>query len=59
VTAIHWADLVRDPILRTRSFTAVAEQWAEQDRAAAIRFVSESPLLNTQQRTAILAALGG
>jgi hypothetical protein len=59
VTAIRWADLVRDPLLRTRSFTAVAQQWAEQDRAAAVRFVSDSPLLNSQQRAAILAALGG
>lgn len=59
VAAIGWADLVRDPSLRSNSFAAVLQQWAEQDRAAAVRFIQESTLFTSQQRTTLLAAIGG
>ena len=40
--ALQWATLVRDPVLRERSFAGVLEKWREVDAPAASRFLEES-----------------
>ncbi len=57
LAAVEWASLPTDPAVRSRSLELAFRQWAARDRPSALRFVADTTLLSSDQRTRILADL--
>lgn len=55
LVALGWAESITDPDLRSRTEASVVETWAARDPAAAMRYAKNSPGLNSNDRTALLA----
>lgn len=56
-SALAWAEAIVDPAARQRALAHVLKEWAQQDRAAAERYVEDSNHLGAAEREALLGAL--
>jgi hypothetical protein len=56
--AIAWAERIVESGLRSNTLAAVVEAWAKFDVKAALDYVQNSPYLQSQERSQILANLG-
>ncbi len=56
-TTLGWAEAIADPALRQCALAHVFQDVAQQDAAAAVRYIDNAPRLNAAERDALLAAI--
>lgn len=55
--ALAYAESISAPASRLHALAHVAREWAQADRAGAMRYVTEAGALSAEERSALLAAL--
>lgn len=56
--ALGWAEIICDANERVQTLGSIVIQWADTDRASAIRYVQNAPNLSSAQRATLLEDIG-
>lgn len=56
--SVAWAEVLRDPLLRSRALDHALVSWAREDRVSALRYVEQAAYLEAAERQVLRARLG-